>query len=56
MTAQSNRTYSSWLVPDTESMAHRRLQATITVFAERYVDVPVFDLQVMVISGIMACV
>ncbi|MDB2252219.1 2'-5' RNA ligase family protein [Halorubrum ezzemoulense] len=52
MNARSNRTYSLWLVPGTETTARRQLRATITELAERYEDAPVFEPHVTVIGGI----
>jgi 2'-5' RNA ligase len=52
MSARSNRTYSLWLVPGTETTARRQLRATITRLADRYEDAPVFEPHVTVVGGI----
>lgn len=52
MNARSNHTYSLWLVPGTETTAHRQLQATIRELAERFEDAPAFEPHVTVIGGI----
>lgn len=52
MSNRSTRTYSLWLVPGTETPAHRQLRATITELADRVEDAPVFEPHVTVIGGI----
>lgn len=52
MSARLTRTYSLWLVPGTETTAHRQLQARIMELAERFEDAPMFEPHVTVIGGI----